>query len=110
MTVAIPLFLHACAVEGTASALLRIDDKESDKARLLRQIMAEQYQLALSRIHADISIPTFQPTDAYIHAISMLAVFAGVPKDFSHRNLICYEPYPLSPVGGLQTVYTRWVS
>lgn len=58
----------------------------------------EQRQLALRRLRTEISNPTFQPSDAHVHAITFLACQGGTLHE-SH------EPYPLSPLGALQNIY-----
>lgn len=78
-------------------ALLCTSDKESAVTKRLLQTQLEQRQLALQHIGTEIRKPAFQPSDAHIHAITLLAC-SGTLHDSD-------EPYPLSPLGALQNIY-----
>ena len=65
---------------------------------LLHRLQMEQRQLALETLRKELEAPTFEPTDAHVHAIAFLAFQSGGPMP-------CDEPYPPSPMGLLQQVY-----
>lgn len=65
---------------------------------MLHRLQLEQRQLALETLRKELETPSFEPTDAHVHAIAFLAFQSGGPVP-------CHEPYPSSPMGLLQHVY-----
>ena len=88
---------HAQAVAGVDWAIGCTKDKESAVAKLLIQTQLEQRQLALRHLGTEISDPAFQPSDAHIHAITLLACSGNLEPS--------KEFYPFSPLGALQNIY-----
>ena len=92
-----PFLFNAQAVAGVDWAILATSNKETPLVKTLGRIQLEQRQLALQNLRREINRPNFEPSDALIHAITLLAC-AG-----AYRESV--EPYPFSPLGYLQNIY-----
>lgn len=96
---------HSSAVGATAIALSKISDHDSTTARVLRQHQVEQHQLALRHLSNDIQSPTFFPDEVHVHTVCTLARHTKPVEGSDEADPLSLEPYPLSPMAWLQSLY-----
>jgi hypothetical protein len=96
--VQLPAVFHAQAVGAIGWILETSGEHDYSAKYVLRQLILEANQLALQELRKEVAREDFQPMDAHILAILLLACLSWGPlsKD---------EPYMMSPMGQLQQVY-----
>jgi hypothetical protein len=94
-----PFLFHAQAAYSATTTIIAANFQENAVVRSLRWIHLQHYSLAVQYIRKELLQPTFQPTDAHIHAIAILI------STFTDKTYHSQEPFPRSVVGNLQNLY-----